>query len=207
MEPIDQSTFEKTVSSNSLANILFVSKQVQQCDQIADLINDLSSQEEYKRAKYFSVDIESSPILAKQFSVSSVPTLVLFRNGNEVERVVGADTSLIVQKVQKVLESSSSIEKRLVGLTSQEPVMIFIKGTPTQPRCGFTRTLLNLLNQLEIKYGYFDILSDEEVRQSLKAYSNWPTYPQVYIKGSLVGGLDIIQDLNESGELLDMLKA
>lgn len=139
------------------------------------------------------MDIENSPAIAKQFSIGSVPSLVLFRNGNEVDRVVGADTNQIVQKVQKVVESSNSVEKRLVNLINQEPVMVFIKGTPQQPRCGFTRTLIALLNQLQAKYGYFDILSDDEVRQSLKVYSNWPTYPQLYIKGSLVGGLDIIQ--------------
>ena len=91
------------------------------------------------------------------------------------------------------MDSSSSLEKRLTDLINQELVMVFIKGTPQQPRCGFTRTLINLLNQLEAKYGYFDILSDEEVRQSLKIFSNWPTYPQLYIKGTLIGGLDIIQ--------------
>jgi len=207
METIDHTTFEKTVTSNPLVNVLFVSKEVQQCEQIADLINDLSTQEDFNKAKYFKIDVESNRTISNQFAISSVPTLVLFKNGNEVDRIVGADTNQIVQKVQKLLESSSSIEKRLVSLINQEQVMLFIKGTPTQPRCGFTRTLLNLLNQLEIKYGYFDILSDEEVRQSLKAYSNWPTYPQVYIKGSLVGGLDIIQELNENGELTEMLKA
>ena len=108
---------------------------------------------------------------------------------------MGADTNQIVQKVQKVLESNSSVEKRLVSLINQEHVMVFIKGTPEQPRCGFTRTLIGLLNQIQAKYGYFDILSDEEVRQSLKVYSKWPTYPQLYVKGSLVGGLDIVQVL------------
>ena len=122
---------------------------------------------------------------------------MLFRNGNEVERVIGADSNQIVQKVQKVLESSNSVEKRLISLINQEPVMVFIKGTPAEPRCGFTRTLIGLLNQLNAKYGSFDILSDDEVRQSLKVYSKWPTYPQLYIKGSLVGGLDIIQVMHK----------
>lgn len=139
------------------------------------------------------MDIDSNPIAAKQFSITSVPTLVLFRNANEVDRVIGADTSQIVQKVQKVLESNNSVEKLLVGLINKEPVMVFIKGTPTEPRCGFTRTLIGLLNNMGAKYGHFDILSDSEVRQSLKVYSKWPTYPQLYVRGNLIGGLDIVQ--------------
>lgn len=122
-----------------------------------------------------------------------MPTLVLFRNANEVDRIVGADATQIVQKVQKVLDSNSSAEKRLVSLINQDPVMVFIKGTPDEPRCGFTRKLIGLLKELDAKFGYFDILSDEEVRQSLKVYSKWPTYPQLYVKGSFIGGLDIVQ--------------
>jgi Grx4 family monothiol glutaredoxin len=79
--------------------------------------------------------------------------------------------------------------------------MVFIKGTPQSPKCGFTRQLLSILEGLGTDFDYFDILSDENVRQNLKIYSNWPTYPQVYLKGELLGGLDIIKELKESGEL------
>lgn len=117
----------------------------------------------------------------------------MFRNGNEMDRVIGADTPAITKKLRKILESDQQIEQRLKSLINQEPIMVFIKGTPQQPRCGFTRTLINLLDSLSIKYGSFDILGDEEVRQSLKVFSKWPTYPQLYLKGELIGGLDIIQ--------------
>lgn len=130
----------------------------------------------------------------------------MFRNGNEIDRVVGVDTSAITQKLRKIVESNRSIEQRLVSLINQQPIMVFIKGTPEQPRCGFTRTLLSILKEMNVQFGYFDILSDEEVRQSLKSYSKWPTYPQLYVKGSLIGGLDIIQDLRENGELENALK-
>lgn len=131
----------------------------------------------------------------------------MFRNGNEIDRVVGADTSAITQKLRKILESDRSIEQRLKSLINQQPIMVFIKGTPEQPRCGFTRTLLLILKQMNVQFGHFDILSDEEVRQSLKAYSKWPTYPQLYVKGALIGGVDIIQDLHENGELENVLKS
>ena len=84
--------------------------------------------------------------------------------------------------------------------------MIFMKGNRNEPRCGFSRTLIGILNETGLSYETFDILSDEEVRQGLKKFSNWPTYPQVYVKGDLVGGLDIIKELQESDDLITTLK-
>lgn len=74
-------------------------------------------------------------------------------------------------------------------------------GTPQAPQCGFSRQLVEILNNEEFRYDYFDILSDDNIRQGLKSYSNWPTYPQVYIRGELIGGLDIVQQLQDDGEL------
>lgn len=68
-----------------------------------------------------------------------------------------------------------------------------MKGSPNAPRCGFSRTLVGILSELNAKYETFDILEDEEVRQGLKTFSNWPTYPQVYVNGEFIGGLDIIK--------------
>ena len=81
-----------------------------------------------------------------------------------------------------------------------------MKGNREEPRCGFSRTLIGILNETGLSYETFDILSDEEVRQGLKKFSNWPTYPQVYVKGDLVGGLDIIKELQESDDLISTLK-
>lgn len=83
--------------------------------------------------------------------------------------------------------------------------MAFIKGTPETPRCGFSKTLIGIFNETGVKYGYYDILGDDEVRQGLKTYSDWPTYPQVYVKGELIGGLDIIKELQEGGDLVQTL--
>eukprot|EP00126_Sphaerothecum_destruens_P011551 Sdes_comp20926_c0_seq1m18352 len=73
--------------------------------------------------------------------------------------------------------------------------MIFMKGSPDFPKCGFSRQLIEILNQKSIDYATFDILEDEEIRQGLKVYSDWPTYPQIYLRGELIGGLDILKDL------------
>lgn len=93
------------------------------------------------------------------------------------------------------------LKQRLQQLIVKAPIMVFMKGSPDAPQCGFSRTLMEIFKKHKVTFGSFDILTDEEVRQGLKQYSNWPTYPQVYVKGTLIGGLDIIKELEESGEL------
>jgi Grx4 family monothiol glutaredoxin len=79
-------------------------------------------------------------------------------------------------------------------------------GTPDAPQCGFSAKFCKLLKDNNISFSYFNILEDEEVRQGLKVYSNWPTYPQLYINGKLIGGLDIVKELLEEGELQRMVQ-
>ena len=89
---------------------------------------------------------------------------------------------------------------------NQAELMIFMKGDRFTPKCGFSRQLIDIVNETKLPFETFDILTDEEVRQGLKTFSNWPTYPQVYAKGNLIGGLDIIKELKEAGELISSLK-
>mmetsp|Transcript_424 Transcript_424/g.361 ORF Transcript_424/g.361 Transcript_424/m.361 type:complete len:307 (+) Transcript_424:3-923(+) len=105
----------------------------------------------------------------------------------------------------EMLGSAQPLQERLKSLICQHPVMLFMKGDRDAPRCGFSRKIVEILNEQDIEYDTFDILSDEEVRQGLKEYSNWPTYPQLYAKGKLLGGLDIIKELVEEGALADEL--
>jgi len=99
-----------------------------------------------------------------------------------------------------------SLEGKLKKLINRERVMLFMKGTPEYPQCGFSRTMIEVLEKAGAKhFGTFDILSDEQVRQGLKTYSNWPTYPQLYIDGKLVGGLDVAREMAEEGMLQEML--
>lgn len=95
---------------------------------------------------------------------------------------------------------------RLQELISQAPIMLFMKGNKHFPQCGFSGKAIQILNSLHAEYSTFDIYADEEVRQNLKEFSNWPTYPQVYIKGELIGGVDILQEMLESGELEELIK-
>jgi Grx4 family monothiol glutaredoxin len=80
-----------------------------------------------------------------------------------------------------------------------------MKGTPEMPRCGFSRQIVQMFNELHVEFWSFDILSDEDVRQGLKTYSDWPTYPQVYLDGELLGGLDVIREEIKDPEFINKL--
>jgi len=88
----------------------------------------------------------------------------------------------------------AALWQRLETLVKAAPVMLFMKGTPSAPQCGFSRQTVGLLRERSIRYGFFNILADDDVRQGLKEFSEWPTYPQLYVSGELVGGLDIIKE-------------
>ncbi len=87
----------------------------------------------------------------------------------------------------------------------ENEVMLFMKGTPNQPACGFSARTSGVLNTLGVKYAALDILPDPRIREELSALSGWPTIPQLFVKGELVGGADIVMEMFESGELADLL--
>jgi monothiol glutaredoxin len=83
----------------------------------------------------------------------------------------------------------------------QNPVMLFMKGTPNFPQCGFSSAVVQILDYLGVDYGSENVLADPAVRQGIKDYSDWPTIPQLYVKGEFVGGCDIVREMFETGEL------
>lgn len=91
-------------------------------------------------------------------------------------------------------QTKEELNKRLGELVKAAPVMLFMKGTPSAPQCGFSRQTVSILREKGVRYGFFNILADDEVRQGLKEFSDWPTFPQVYVDGELVGGLDILKE-------------
>jgi len=98
--------------------------------------------------------------------------------------------------------AKQKLTKRLKILTSQTPLMLFMKGSPDSPQCGFSSKIVELLRKAGAKQmGHFNILTDQAVRQGMKEFSNWPTYPQLYINGKLIGGLDVVKELVEDDEL------
>lgn len=88
---------------------------------------------------------------------------------------------------------------------AENPIILYMKGSPDLPMCGFSAKAVNCLNACEINFAYVDILQNPDIRQSLPSYSQWPTYPQLFINGELIGGSDIIMQLYEQGELKAML--
>ena len=90
-------------------------------------------------------------------------------------------------------------------LIENNEVCLFMKGTPDSPQCGFSMTVSNILKHLNINFKGINVLEDENIRNGIKEYSDWPTIPQLYIKGNFVGGCDIIKELFENGELKEIL--
>ena len=150
------------------------------------------------------VDAESASGLSDKYKIETVPTILLLMGTTTRERLEGevlADPSHVTLAVQRlatlVAEESTAasssetatpptqdpkitaLNDRLERLILADTVMLFMKGTPEKPRCGFSRQAVELLHQEEIPFGSFDILSDNDVRQGLKTYSDWPTYPQI----------------------------
>ncbi|HEX5319581.1 MAG TPA: Grx4 family monothiol glutaredoxin [Stellaceae bacterium] len=96
--------------------------------------------------------------------------------------------------------------ERIRQQIAETPVVLFMKGTPVFPQCGFSAAVVQILSHMGVKFRGVDVLSDPSVRQGIKEFSNWPTIPQLYVKGEFVGGCDIIREMFENGELQQMLE-
>ncbi|EFA71066.1 glutaredoxin [Cylindrospermopsis raciborskii S07] len=99
------------------------------------------------------------------------------------------------------VENPTEITATIDKLVKENKIMVFMKGTKLMPQCGFSNNVVQILNTLGVPFETFDVLSDYNVRQGIKEYSNWPTIPQVYINGEFVGGSDILIELYQKGEL------
>lgn len=165
-------------------------------------------------------------------NVTTVPTFIFIdTDGTVMDRIDGGeDVASVTQYYSKLVSISSSasspnqnqsqanpqqpvlapqqtLNDRLQSIIASSPIMLFQKGSPDAPKCGFSRQAIELLTSSNVSFGYFNILEDDEVRQGLKAYSDWPTYPQLYVKGELVGGLDIMKEMaEEDGGLVEQLE-
>ena len=99
----------------------------------------------------------------------------------------------------------SNVRERIEKLISEYPVVLFMKGTPQFPQCGFSGQVVQILDYLGAPIHGVNVLEDEEIRQGVKEYANWPTIPQLYVKGQFVGGCDITREMFQSGELAALL--
>ncbi|QUC17024.1 uncharacterized protein UV8b_01265 [Ustilaginoidea virens] len=123
-------------------------------------------------------------------ALKDVPATAVAANG--VEQTIAEDKA--GEANADPVKQKEELFKRLGHLVKAAPVMLFMKGTPSSPQCGFSRQLVGILREHSVKYGFFNILADDEVRQGLKEFADWPTYPQLWVDGELVGGLDIVKE-------------
>ena len=101
----------------------------------------------------------------------------------------------------------SEAHNRIAGIVENNDVVLFMKGTALFPQCGFSSRAVAILERLGVTYETVDVLQDPEIRQGIKEYSDWPTIPQLYVKGEFVGGSDIMMEMFESGELQELVRA
>ena len=195
--------------------ILFASSDFDGREQVAEASSLAIQKLQTRGLKFEYFDLKGKPEIEEQLksindgSPVELPALTLDRrvvcSGHaEISKLVvdGDLASLFGEALIR-----SNIMEELETLVKSAPLMIFIKGTPEQPQCGFTRQLLAILDGMNLKYSYFNIFSDQLVREKLKLYSNWKTYPQVYVNGEFVGGLDVVKELMEEGEFSEMTAA
>jgi monothiol glutaredoxin len=106
----------------------------------------------------------------------------------------------------RITEGSMDVNERIKKQLESCPVLLYMKGTPDFPQCGFSAKTVGVLRAVGAKFAYINIFEDPEIREGLKVYSNWPTFPQLYVNGELIGGCDIAVELYQSGELKQLLE-
>lgn len=200
------------------------------CKQMNDVVEEYAKK--YPSLLVLQVEAEENQEISDSFDIESVPTYVVIRGHTLLGRITGANAAGLTDLLSKHISASSSIspqshtdkapavassekvEKeetpeelnaRLQKLMSQSNVVLFMKGDPDAPRCGFSRKIVGMLREQGTEFSHFDILSDQSVRSGLKELNNWPTFPQLIIKGEFVGGLDVVQEMIENGEYKDLV--
>ncbi|KAI0172112.1 glutaredoxin [Hypoxylon sp. FL1284] len=172
---------------------------------------------------WVSVNAEELVDVSETYDVVAVPFVVLQRDSQVLDSISGSNAAVVRKAVEKhaprdgtaaptngqtpagetlangevggeLLSPEEELKKKLHGLVNAAGVMLFMKGTPGEPQCGFSRQMVGILRERSVKYGFFNILADDDVRQGLKVFADWPTYPQLWVAGELVGGLDIVKE-------------
>eukprot|EP00445_Apocalathium_hangoei_P031095 CAMPEP_0203920978 /NCGR_PEP_ID=MMETSP0359-20131031/61195_1 /ASSEMBLY_ACC=CAM_ASM_000338 /TAXON_ID=268821 /ORGANISM="Scrippsiella Hangoei, Strain SHTV-5" /LENGTH=349 /DNA_ID=CAMNT_0050848577 /DNA_START=39 /DNA_END=1088 /DNA_ORIENTATION=- len=184
-----------------------------------------------KSVRFGKINTDVCPDIATSLGADQVPFVAFMDpRARKIDGLAGADPPKLVEKVKALASrpfeagasgstaggggvgsagqaGESDLNTRLRGLVNFSPVMLFMKGSKSEPFCGFSRKAIDMLNKHDIEYSTFDILQDQEVREGLKDYSNWKTFPQLYIGGELVGGLDIMKEMEEDGSLVEAIQS
>ncbi|KAI8814536.1 glutaredoxin 3 [Cladochytrium replicatum] len=208
-------------SPDAIGVLNFWASWAEPCKHMNTVFKELASQN--PGLVFISLEAERVPEISENYEIESVPTFVFVKGASVLDRVDGANAPQLTSLVSKYAKSvvplavpanpksvehdvPSDLNTKLRNLINRSRVVLFMKGTPEAPRCGFSRKTVELLDSLKVPYSTFDILSDEDVRQGLKDFSKWPTYPQIYISGELLGGLDILKEMIDNGEFQTLIK-
>ncbi|KZT73451.1 glutaredoxin [Daedalea quercina L-15889] len=218
-----QSLLSADLERASLIN--FWAPWAEPCKQMNVVVQELAKK--YPQLLVLQVEAEQQSDIAESFEVEAVPAFIILRGHTLLTRISGADATSLTDAIAthakpkpsiKPLaqtdaapaapereETQEELNERLRSLMTKDKVVLFMKGSPDAPRCGFSRRMVGVLADQEASYSHFDILSDDSVRQGLKTLNNWPTFPQLIVNGEFVGGLDIVQEMVENGELKELL--
>lgn len=223
----DQFTNFTTVEARGqLVALYFHTPWAEPCKVMNEVVKALSEEPSNSGIKFLSIDADENAEIAELFEVSAVPYFILIQDGTILKELSGADPKEFVKaldehKDTKKVEQQPSAEEnvpeeddeeeteeelndRLTKLTQAAPIMLFMKGSPSEPKCGFSRQMVGILREHQVRFGFFDILKDSSVREGLKKFSDWPTFPQLYVQGEFQGGLDIIKEsLEEDPEFFE----
>ncbi|KAJ3740650.1 glutaredoxin [Lentinula detonsa] len=230
-EVTSPSQFQQLLSTdlNRVSVLNFWAEWAEPCKQMNAVTIELAKK--YPSILFLQIEAETQADIAESFDIESVPSLILLRGHTLLQRITGADAPALTSAVARFATGSSvnpqsktdlppvkasdtvvekedpseDLESRMTRLMNQSQVVLFMKGSPDAPRCGFSRRICGLLRDQKVEFTHFDILSDENVRQGLKKRNDWPTFPQLIINGEFVGGLDIVQEMVENGELTEAL--
>ncbi|KAI0029424.1 glutaredoxin [Vararia minispora EC-137] len=196
------------------------------CAQMNEVALELARK--YPNLLVLQIEAESQADITDSFDIEAVPAFIILRGHTLLGRISGADAAALTKAIAAhtrpplavnplsrtdqapvratdKAESQEELEERLRALMNKSRVVLFMKGSPDVPRCGFSRRTVALLREHAIDFTHFDILTDESVRGGLKVLNDWPTFPQLIINGEFVGGLDIVTEMASNGELKELL--
>ncbi|EJU04720.1 glutaredoxin [Dacryopinax primogenitus] len=214
--PVDSPAHFQALLSEDLTRVsllYFWAPWAAPCKQMNEVV--LETAKRYPSLLVLMIEAEEQPDISESFEIEAVPSLILLRGHTLLSRISGADAQALQNALASHLnngagtasesETPEQMNARLKSLMNRSKVVLFMKGTPEAPRCGFSRQTVEILKKQGVAFDHFDILSDDCVRSGLKVINNWPTFPQLIVNGEFVGGLDIIKEMVSTGEFGDLL--
>merc|ERR1711973_873297 len=195
----DSATFKAEIDKARLTVVHFWAAWAARCQPMDVAMGVLA--EELPEVGFVKVPAEDLADVSMEYNVAAVPTFIFFRQGKVLDTIEGANAAETSKRVRELAKSGAPKATPTIEQAAEkpkEPLDVRLKKLINSSKCGLSRQTIELLNSLDAEYATFDIFSDEEVRQGLKTYSNWPTYPQLYIDGELIGGLDILKEMHEN---------